>query len=102
MTALTDLKTGRIIDLDDKTIHKYWKPQGVWHGYIFIMEEDFNMDYEGFAVNVKQEKGGEQWVLFWKETVQKYGEFKDIVPGKFRDKPFIRMLVSKHDGIEQA
>lgn len=111
MSTIKVLKTGQEIDLNSDNIHKYWEPQGVFLEYgkkdpstgsVFIVQEEVDRPFDGYAVNVDTKKGtGPVWVMFWKETVLKFGKRKQI-PGKFNDKPFFSISLTHKDGIGLA
>ena len=87
------LTGGEMIDTAGEGIHKYYVPQRLYKNSIFIMQDAFDREYDGYAILTTRGT----WVFFWRETVAKYGE-KDFKQGHFDNKPFIRVSIDYADG----
>lgn len=94
------LNTNEVINIDSVDFHKYHKTQGVYQNTVFVMAEEFEKEYDGYAVRHKTLEGGEAVSYFTHETVQKYG-VRSTIPGKFDGKEFIKISLAHRDGTER-
>lgn len=89
---------GQIIDVEGEEYFKYWTPQSIVNGGLFVMKETTERGYDGYVIYYQFDIGSPvQVAYFSKETVEQYGT-EHLINGKFGDKPFIRISLAQKDG----
>ena len=94
------IKTYNDIEFDasGEEYHKYYKPQGIVNGGLFVMKETVEQGYDGYVIYYQFDIGSPVEVAYFsKETIDSYGT-EHLVKGKFGDKPFIRISRAQKDG----
>lgn len=95
---ITLIETKDIIDIEGRDFHKYWSPQRLHNGTnVFIMQEEVDKEYEGYAVCYLDSLGEQDWTFFWHDTILKHGVLTEV-SGKFNNKPFYGINIAQQDG----
>lgn len=85
-------------DASGEEYFKYYTPQGIVNGGLFVMKEKFDEGYAGFVINYQFDVGSPvQVAYFTRDTIEQYGT-EHLINGKFGNKPFIRISLAQKDG----
>lgn len=85
-------------DASGEEFYKYWTPQGIVNGGLFVMKETVEQGYKGYAIHYQFDIGSPvQIAYFTQETIEDYGT-EHLIKGKFGNKPFIRISLAHQDG----
>lgn len=92
------LGVGLPLAVEGDAYHKYWRPQRVFRNSLFVMAEEFDKKYDGYAIcYVHPQWNTQHWAFFWHDTVATHG-VRDRLENHFNGKEFIRVPLSKRDG----
>jgi len=89
---------GKEFDASGEEYFKYWTPQGIVNGGLFVMKETTERGYKGYVIYYQFDIGSPvRAAYFTKETIEEYG-VEHLIAGKFGGKPFIRISLAQQDG----